>query len=327
MNPKLKLLKLWEILKNESDEDCPLSTVQILDKLKQYGIECDRRTLYSDINLLNANGYEVICHHGQHSNTYCVVDRSFDIPELHVLMDAVQAASFITAKKSTELIEKIANLSGSYKAELFKENIVIFNTAKHKNEQIFYNIAAIERAVVAKKKISFKYFDYNCKAQRVYRKEGKRYVVNTVATVFRDDNYYLVAYHDNHDNLASYRIDRMSDVEVEQEDIKPSKLQDYDMTKHRKQVFSMFTGALQRVSFKADNSLIDVIFDKFGEETELVSAIDNTFIFSVEVQISPMFFGWCASFGNRLRVEHPQTVVVQMKEYIKELNQAYKIKE
>lgn len=100
---KIKLLKLWEILSVGSDEDHPLSTSEIIDKLKSQGVECDRKTLYEDIRTLNEYGYEVLCEKGQRSNRYCVVDRSFDVPELHILMDAVQAAGFITEKKTAEL--------------------------------------------------------------------------------------------------------------------------------------------------------------------------------------------------------------------------------
>lgn len=96
-------IKLWEILSVDSDEDHPLSTGEIIEKLKNQGVECDRRTLYEDIRTLNEYGYEVLSEKGQHSNLYCVVDRSFDVPELHILMDAVQAAGFITEKKTAEL--------------------------------------------------------------------------------------------------------------------------------------------------------------------------------------------------------------------------------
>lgn len=185
---KIKLLKLWEILSQDSDEDHPLSTKRILEKLKCQGIECDRKTLYEDIRLLNEYGYEVLCEKGQHSNRYCVVDRSFDVPELHILMDAVQAAGFITEKKTAELVNKIASLGGSNRAEVLKTNLVHFNTTKHSNENIYYSVNEIGEAILSEKKLSFLYFDYNEKRERVFRKEGSRYVVNPVATVFFNDN-------------------------------------------------------------------------------------------------------------------------------------------
>ena len=133
---KIKLLRIWEILKQESDEEHPLSTNQIIERLARGGISCDRRTLYQDIAALNSYGYEVICRRGQHSNSYYVEDRSFDVPELRILIDAVQAASFLTEKKTVELVDKIAALGGSNRAEILKRNMVDFNTNKHYNASV-----------------------------------------------------------------------------------------------------------------------------------------------------------------------------------------------
>lgn len=148
---KIKLLAIWETLNRDSDEQCPISTNQILEKLKAKGIECDRRTLYADIAALNSFGYEVLCTKGQHSNLYYVVDRGFDVPELRILMDAVQAASFVTKKKTAEFVDKIAAFGGSSRAELLKKNIVKFNTNKHSNESIYYSVNNIEDAISSKK--------------------------------------------------------------------------------------------------------------------------------------------------------------------------------
>ena len=211
---KIKLLRIWEILKQDSDENNPLTTNQILVKLSESGIICDRRTLYQDIAILNSYGYEVICKKGQHSNGYYVIDRSFDVPELRILIDAVQAASFISPKKTAELTDKIAALGGSYRADILKKNIVEFNTTKHNNEHIYYSVNAIEDAILAGKKISFQYFDLNESHERVFRKNGEKYLVNPVAMVFSNDNYYLICYHDNHDGITTYCIERMLNVSV-----------------------------------------------------------------------------------------------------------------
>ena len=146
---KIKLLKIWEMLKQDTDEQHPLTTNQIIEKLRSVGIECDRKTLYQDIKTLNAYGYEIIQRRGQHNNSYYVVDRNFDVPELRILIDAVQAASFITQKKTAEFIDKISALGGSNRAEILKKNIVEFNTAKHTNENIYYSIDKIDEAILS----------------------------------------------------------------------------------------------------------------------------------------------------------------------------------
>lgn len=320
---KIKLLKLWEILSQDSDEDHPLSTSQIIEKLKSQGIECDRKTLYEDIRILNEYGYEVLCEKSQHSNQYCVVDRSFDVPELHILMDAVQAAGFITEKKTADLVDKIAALGGSNHAELLKTNLVHFNTTKHSNENIYYNVYAIGEAILSGKKLSFLYFDYAAKGERILRKDGDRYIVNPVATVFTEDNYYLLCYHDKHDNVAIYRVDRMTEVKVEVEDINEAKRpKNFDVSAYRKQAFSMYAGKTVGVRMQVDKSLIDVLMDKFGEGLRLISC-GNSVQFETDVQISPIFFGWCLSFGKKLKIISPKSLREQLHKYLKEIEKEY----
>lgn len=179
---KIKLLKLLEILRQDSDEDHYIGTTELIDKLADMGIVCDRRTLYKDIEVLNNFGYEVFCEKSPGKpNCYCVADRSFDVPELRILMDAVQAASFVTPSKTEVLLDKIADLGGSHRAELLQSNIVRFNTTKSTNENIFYAISEINSAIENNKKVSFEYFDFNEKHERVYRKDHKRYFVNPLA--------------------------------------------------------------------------------------------------------------------------------------------------
>lgn len=323
---KIRLFKIWEILRAETDEDNPMNTPTILRKLSESGIDCDRRTLYKDIQALNDFGYEILHTRGI-SNEYYVVDRSFDVPELRILLDAVQAASFITPKKTDALVDKIAALAGSHRAELLKNNIMRFNVTKHTNESIYYSVNEIERAIIEGKKVSFFYFDYNAKGERVFRKEKKRYVVNPYATVFSNDNYYLVCYSDKYKNMTHYRIDRMDTVEVEQENITPAAcVKGFDITEHKKQVFGMFVGKEERVSITIDNSLIDPVMDKFGEDVKLVDRGDGTAQLDISVQISPAFIAWCCSFGDKLTVVYPKPVVEQVSEYVKALAQKYKDK-
>lgn len=321
---KIKLLRIWEILKQDSDENNPLTTNQILEKLSESGIICDRRTLYQDISTLNSYGYEVICKKGQHSNGYYVIDRSFDVPELRILIDAVQAASFISPKKTAELTDKIAALGGSYRADILKKNIVEFNTTKHNNEHIYYSVNAIEDAILAGKKISFQYFDLNESHERVFRKNGEKYLVNPVAMVFSNDNYYLICYHDNHDGITTYRIDRMLNVSVSEQEInQTAQPKGLNIAKHRKQSFSMFGGKTETVKFEADKNLLDVIYDKFGEDTQIRSLGNGKISFTADVQISPVFFGWCCSFGDRLKIVAPLTMVELVCNYIKDMMQIY----
>lgn len=197
---RIKLLKIWEILCQETDEEHPMESTVLIEKLAELGVPCERKTLYRDIETLCEYGYEVICERGK-KNQYYVLDRSFDLPELHILLDAVQAASFITPQKTVQLVDKIANLAGSRKGEVIKRNIVSFNNTKNTNEKIYYSVNEIVRAITKKKQIEFLYFDYDSKHNKVYRKEGNKYVMNPYATIFSNDNYYMLAYNDKHKTI------------------------------------------------------------------------------------------------------------------------------
>lgn len=322
---RLKLLKIWEILRQETDEAHPMSSVELLKRLEFIDIKCDRRTLYADIQALNESGYKINCIRRK-TNEYFVEHREFSMAEIQIMMDAVQAASFVTEEKTALLVDKIAELAGSRKAEAIKKNIVAFNTVKSHNEDIYDTVATITQALEQGKKIEYLYFDYDTNKRRIYRKENKVYKVNPIATIFSDDKYYLLCYDDKHGNPSHYRIDRMAEVKVSSENITPSKLLELcSIQKHKKQLFGMFTGEECEVSFEADNSLIDTVLDKFGFDTRLSVRSDHTFSFSATVQLSPVFLGWCCSFEDRLRVTGSRSLIELLNSFIMKIEKQYSV--
>lgn len=304
---KIKLLKIWEILMRDSDEDHPLDTIEIIKKLADAGICCDRKTLYSDIDVLNEHGYVVHCKRSRR-NMYFVDQSDFSVPELRILIDAVQSANFITENKTEELVEKIANLAGSYRADTLK-NGVYFDVQKYKNECIYNNITQIDEAINNDRKISFKYFDYDENGVVVFRKDGARYLVNPIALVFCNECYYLVCYADKYKNLANYRIDRMADVEVEEERIQISECAvSFDIAEYKRKAFSMFTGDDVMVELEFHKSIIDSIMDRFGVEVKIDKVNGEWCKLSAEVKKSPVFFAWCAAFGDKLYIKEPVNI-------------------
>ena len=317
---KIKLLKLLEILRQNTDEQHPMSTSSIISGLAQMEITCDRRTLAQDIATLSDLGYEIMTTTVGHEKAYYVEDRNFSIPELKILIDAVHASSFITDKKSEELINKIASLAGSHRAEVLKRNMVCFNTRKHSNERIFYNVNDLEDAILRQKKVLFRYFDLNENGERVYRRDGHRYVVEPIALVFNEDNYYLTCYSSRHDSTSNYRIDRMDSVTVIEEDCceKAIALRDQVAT-YTEQAFKMFGGQLEDIILEFDRSLIGVVYDRFGENTKMMTTADTKCIASVKVQISPVFWGWLFQFAGQMKVISPESVVLAYREHAQKL--------
>lgn len=320
---KFKLMKLWELLKRETDEDHPISRRELCRRLNEMGISSNVRTLSLDIEELTVGGYEIISRKQGKEKVYFVADHEFSIPELKIIIDALQAASFVTEKKTAELVEKIAMIGGLHKAELLKSSMVRFNTRKHTNEAILYTVDSIEDAIARRKKIAFNYFHLNEKSERVYvttdSGDRKRYYVEPVALIFNEDNYYLMAYNSKHpEGTANYRVDRMDRVEVVEESVLSEEaLAKIDgVAAFTEEAFKMFGGERETVVLRFDKQLIGPVFDNFGEDTPMKSVDENTCEATVHVQIAPTFFGWLAQFGDKMKVLEPESVVEKYREHI-----------
>lgn len=317
---KIKLLKLMELFRQETDEQHPMLASVVCEKLAERGVPCDRRTLSRDIKVLNDNGYEVMSTMIGHEKAYYVEDRSFAVPELKVLIDAVQAASFITEKKTAELIDKIADLGGSNRAQILKDNMVCFNTRKHSNESIYYNVGFLEEAIQRQKKVIFYYHDLNENGERVYRLKGHHYVVEPIALVFNEDNYYLVSYSSRHGSTSNYRVDRMSCVEIIDEDITEVAISlREDVCEYTEQAFKMYRGEPIEVTLQFTEKLIGSVYDKFGEGVKMARTGDDAIQATVKVQIAPTFWGWLFQFGTNMRIIAPISVPNEYRKQLSDL--------
>lgn len=315
---KIKLLKLMEMLYQQTDEEHPLATSQLMKRLNDLGISCERRTLGNDIATLNEYGYEVLSCYVGHEKGYYVVDRTFTVPELKILIDAVQAAGFITEKKTKEFVDKIASLGGSHRAEILKSNMVCFNTTKHTNEGIYYNISELENALLHKKKASFYYFDRDENGQKVYRRNKERYIENPMALIYNNDRYYLMCYSFKHNGICNYRLDRMEHVNTEKEDVAPEAIMEAgDIGEYTEQVFKMYGGKAEDIVLEFDDKLIGVVQDKFGEGTKMIRTAPDKCTASIKVQISPTFWGWLFQFVGQMKILSPESLMEEYRERAK----------
>ena len=312
---KIKLLKIMEILRQETDEEHPMTKVELAARLVAMNVSCSPRSLIRDIKLLNEQGYEIMERLMGHEKGYFVCDRSFSVPELKILIDAVQAAGFVTEKKTGELVDKIAALGGSHRAAILKGNIVKFNTRKHTNETIYYTVGFIEDAIQRNKKIIFRYFDLDENGQKVYRRDGHHYVVEPVALVFNEDNYYLIVYSEKHDGTANYRVDRIDSVEIIDDPIsdKARSLR-RKVARYTEEAFKMFNGQPETITLRFTDKLIGPVLDKFGEVTKMTRVDDHTIEATVQVRIAPTFWGWLFQFGTDMDIVEPEPL---KEEYIK----------
>ena len=317
-NQKIKLLRIMEFLRAESTEGKPVSTSQIISYLNSIHISCERRTLYKDMDMLIESGANIVKTELGRENAYYMNEVSFSLAEVKTLIDAVQAANFVPADKTADLVEKLLSYAGVRRSEIVRDNIVFYNNHKHSNQDIYENIEQIELAIRQKKQVSFYYFDLDEKRNRVYRKEKKRYITDPVALVFSEDNYYLVAYSQKYQNAVNYRVDRMDTVEVEEEPICEDALIKKRKTEtYTEQVFKMYNGEAETVTLEFAPELLGAVYDKFGEDLEIRHCDGGWLKIKITVQISPPFFGWVFQFKDRMRIVEPSRVADEYIDRIK----------
>ena len=321
MDSKCRILYLLKILMERTDEYHPLSTNQLITILQdEYGFHTHRTTIASDITELQEFGIDIVIIHTT-QNKFFIGKRKFELPELKLIIDAVESSKFITSKKSQELIDKIYTLASRGQKERLKRNNYVVNRIKPDNEQIYYIVDVINKAINEKKKISFKYFDYTGLKTKVLRHFGELYTISPYKMVWTDDYYYVVGYSDKRDTVVSFRVDRIATIpEVSAEDAVPIP-EEFSIKEFSKTSFSMYIGETIQVDLRCDNSLMKTIVDKFGEDVLTLAYDMNSFRIITDVEVSPTFFRWIFGFCGKIQIIGPQKVKDQYIEMLtKELD-------
>ena len=318
---KLKMMYLAKILMEKTDEEHTITVPEMISELAKLGISAERKSIYDDLEYLQLFGLD-ICSNNTRTTNYYIASRDFELPELKLLVDSVQASKFITRKKSMELISKIEKLTSHENAKKLQRQVFITNRVKTLNEQIYYNVDKIHDAIAANKQITFKYFDVDVNKKKVYRKNGDLYTESPVSLTWDDENYYLITYKEKYDNYTHYRVDKMELIELTEDDRilaeKP-----FDLSAYSKTMFQMFNGEETDVSIKFENELVGVIYDRFGADVPIVKSDEKHFICHVKVAVSPHFLSWIISFGNRAEILSPDTVVEQLYSLLRETSKVY----
>lgn len=317
---KLKLLYVRDYLLRNTDEQHPVTMRQIIAYLDQNDIPAERKSIYADIETLRTYGMDII----QESGNYYVGSRHFELPELKLLVDSVQSSKFITYKKTGSLIKKIEEMASIYEAQLLSRQVYVTNRIKSMNESIYYNVDEIHSGIVHNKKIRFRYFEYTIAKERSFRKDGNFYEVSPYALSWDDENYYMVAYDSVAETIKHYRVDKMTDISITDQ-VRDGKeyFESLDMGTYATKVFGMFSGTEQTVRLKVANHLVGAILDRFGKNISIIPDGETHFTVSVEVAISPQFFGWISGFGQDAVITGPEDVVEQMRLHIGAISEQY----
>lgn len=327
---KMKLLYIKEFLEKNSDEDHPVSVEDINEMLLSKGIECERKSIYSDVKTLKEYGMDILSVR-QPKAGYCVCSREFELPELRLLIDAVQAANFITPKKTKELIKKIGTLSSASQAKMLEKQVYIEKRHKCSNEEIYYNIDIINRAIQSGRRISFIYQKRQLDvAENKVVTQEKEFSVSPYAMIWSNDHYYLIANNQKYNNLMHTRIDRMKKVEILEEkarkfsEVSPYKSY-FDSADYSGKIFNMFSGDTQSLEMVCNKDILEEIIDRFGINALIRTGEDETkFLLSTKCVVSEGLVSWIMQFGADIEVIEPRSLREQVKTRAKEIANIYK---
>lgn len=314
---QIRLLLLQKYLLERTDEQHTVSVSDILIFWEQHGIQAGRKSVYSDIEILQNNGLDIICVKST-QNRYFVGCRLFELPELKLLVDAVESSHFITAKKSELLIDKLGHLASTTHAEQLNRHIYMDGTAKPNNEAIYYSIDAIQTAIQDKHSISFQYYEYTQEKRKVLKHDGYRYVFSPYALIWNRDYYYAVGWSEKHGKLAQFRVDRITSIEH----LKSGYIADesFDAATYVREVFGMYNDNSCAVTLLCHNSTMRNIIDRFGEDVDTMPVDAERFRITVNVAPSPPFFSWVFTFGGCIQIEGPDSVLAEMRQMAKWLS-------
>ena len=323
-NQKLKILYILELLRRSSDENHPVSMRQILDRLESLGVPAERKSVYDDIEALRLFGLDIEKTGGNNAGYY-LASREFELPELKLLVDAVQSSRFITSKKTLSLIKKLECLCSEHEARSLRRQVFIANRIKSMNESIYYNVDKIHNGISLDRQIAFKYFEYSVSKERVARRGGIEYVVSPIALTWDDKNYYLIAYDGEAGMVKHYRVDKMTGIRTISEKRRPeAELHSRDVADYSNKVFGMFTGEETAVRVRFHNHLADAVIDRFGTDIRMIPISDAEFEATVSVAVSPQFLAWIYGFGADAVIVSPPEVAAKMKKQLAETAALYK---
>lgn len=315
LEKKVRILWILRFLSRETTRERGLTERELEARLSDEGIPCERRLIYNDIHALRFFGYS-IGSFGKPAQYY-LDSRLFSLPELKLLVDAVQSSRFLTTEKSDELIRKLEELCSRTEARELSRSVHVTNRVKAMNESIYLNVDAIQSAISRGRQITFYYFRWNSRKEKELRYGGRSHTVSPYALSWTEDNYYLIAWDSERNDIRHFRVDRMIDITVT--DLLREGQQSYnrvDLGQYTNKHFGMFGGDETAVRLSCDNSMASVIIDRFGSEPSFFPSGDSSFEVTVKVVPSPQFFGWVVGLENKVRICSPKAVVEDFRSYL-----------
>lgn len=324
-NQKLKMLFLLRILYEETDDTHGLTMHQLIEKLNSCGVHADRKTLYQDLNELNKlKNVDIIQDKRGRSTEYHLGCREFELPELKLLVDSVQAAKFITDTKSRSLIHKLESLTSRHEAKQLQRQVLITGRVKSPNTRIYYSVDSLYSAIDQDRQVTFRYFQWNIHKERILRHDGSLYHVSPWCLMWDNEYYYLIGFDSLEQKIKHYRVDKMLDLAMTRQPREgKDAFQNFNAAKYSKSLFGMYGGEEESVLIEAENEIAPVFIDRFGSDIMLIPTDDGHFQIRVDIIPSGQFLGWIFGLGKRVKILSPDSVIQSMRSYLQELRKMY----
>jgi len=326
-NQKLKLLYVLDILKRYSDEENPLNAADISEKLADNGISAERKAIYDDIAQLEFYGCDIIKTVSPKKGWF-IGDREFEIPEIYLLSDAVRSAKFISRKKTRELLSKLNGMLSVHQASRRETGVFFGNTEKSGNEEIYYNIDKISRAIEEKRQIRVKHSHRSLDSGRELKTVEKEMIINPYSLCWQDDHYYLLGNYPKYDNIIHLRLDRISSVEVLNTPARHFSLVSeytdrFDTEDYINKLFGMHGGELCQVELCCNKKITEQVLDRFGEGIFITNVTEDEFRIRVQAALSQALVTWIIGYGADLRVIKPDSLKKMIKERAEQVLEIY----
>ena len=312
-NQKLKLYYLIKILQEKTDEDHGLTMPQIIEQLAAYDVSADRKSIYDDMEAMRTLGLDV---NGEKEGKYFYYKlntKKFELAELKLLVDSIQASKFITEKKSKELIEKLTSFASQYERTQLNRQLAVQGRIKTMNESIYYNVDEIHRA--GNCQIRFDYMRWKLQ-KKLEKSKDKVYQVSPWALTFSDENYYLIAYDAEDDTIKHYRVDKMRHIShTEERRLGKEHFKAFDMAAYTKRNFGMYAGEETKVTIAFPNEKVGILLDRFGTDIPIRASKKKGYSETmVDIAVSNQFFGWIFALGNEFSIVAPASVRKQFEQ-------------
>lgn len=323
-NQKFKILYLMRMFLEQTDNSHSITMHEILSELERYEIHAERKSIYHDIETLRQFGMDIEKKKEPPAGYY-LASHEFELSELKILVDAVQASRFITVEKSRELIRKLEKLTSRQEASQLQRQVYVNSRVKTMNKGVSYNVDRLHEAILVNSRITFHYFAWTPQKEPRLKRDGGLYRVSPWSLIWEDENYYLIGYDSDGKKVKFYRVDKMMNISLTGEGREGrEEFENFDVADFTKKTFAMFNGEEKTITLRMDNSLAGVMLDRFGLELPMRPLDKDTFQARITVKVSNQFYGWLAGLGRGAKIVSPQEEADNFKKYLKRLWKEYK---